>query len=124
MENKSEYQISSSVNKDIIEVIITGHVTKSTFENLLNEADNILRASGAGKVIWDVRALEGRFAYVDVYSRARSYTRHYYDVHNAIVDLPGNASFASVYETIVVNAGVSLKCFTDMETARSWLKKK
>jgi hypothetical protein len=124
MENGTGYQISSSLNKDIIEVVITGQVTQNTFENLLNDADNVLKASGAGKVIWDVRALEGRFAYADVYSRARSYIRHYYDVHNAIVDLPENADFISVNEIRMVNAGVSLKCFPDMDAARTWLKKK
>jgi hypothetical protein len=124
MENKKGYQILSSVNKGIIEFTITGEISQSTFEDLLSEADEILKASRAGKALWDVRALEGRFAYENIYARVRSYTKHYYEVHNAIVDLPGNADFVSATEARVVNAGVSLKCFTDMDAARTWLYKK
>jgi hypothetical protein len=124
MENNAGYQISLSVNDGIIEITITGEVTQSTFENLLNDADVILKSNRAGKALWDVRALEGRYAHEDIYSRARSYTKHYYDIHNAIVDLPRNAEFVSLTETRAVNAGVSLKCFTDIDAARTWLKRR
>lgn len=124
MENNAGYQILSSVRDGIIEVTIKGKITQNTFEDLLNDADEILKATGAEKALWDVRTLEGRFAFDNVYSRARSYTRHYYDIHNAIVDLPANADFVSLHEARVVNAGVSLKCFNDIDAARSWLKRK
>jgi hypothetical protein len=124
MENDAGYRILSFVSDGIIEVRITGEITQKTFENLLIDADEILKASGVGKALWDVRALEGRFAYENVYARARSYTRRYYDIHNAIVDIPVNADFVSLNEARIVNAGVSLKCFTDIDIARSWLKRK
>jgi len=124
MENHAGYQIMSSVRDGMIEVTITGEITVNSFENLLNDIDEILKASGAGKALWDVRSLEGRYSCENVYSSARSYTKRYYDIHNAIVDLPMNADFVSLNEPRVVNAGVSLKCFTDIDAARSWLKSK
>lgn len=39
----------------------------------------------------------------------------------AIVCNPENLSEANFYETVVVNRGLELKVFTDMEAARNWL---
>ena len=123
MKKQIEYQISSSVNKGIIEVVITGEVTKSTFERIEKEADAVIKASGADKALLDVRALKGRFIYENLYHRARSYTTHFFGIHTAIVDLPENADFADMQETKARNAGVSMKWFTDKDAARDWLKK-
>ena len=124
MEKKADYQILSSVNEGIIEVVITGEATKSTFERLEKEADAIIKASGVDKALFDVRALKGRFIYENLYNRVRSYTIHYYDIHNAVVDLPENADFASMQEDNAKIAGVSMKWFTDIDDARTWLKSK
>ena len=124
MEKKADYQISSSVNKGIIEVVITGEIIKSTFERVEKEADAIIKASGVDKALLDVRALKGRFIYENLYHRARNYTMYYYDIHNAIVDIPENADFADMQETTAKYAGVSMEWFTDIDAARDWLKSK
>ena len=95
MEKKVEYQISSSMNKEILEAIITGETTKSTVEKMKNEVDAIIKANNVHKVLWDIRALKGRFGDEAVYFRARNNAIGYYNIHNAIVDIPENADFVN-----------------------------
>jgi hypothetical protein len=119
MENQAEYQISSSLNDGFLEVVITGNAIGSTFDKMINELDAILKANRAEKTILDIRALDGRLDHSQIYRYVRNYPSVIYDIQSAIVDLPKNAH----YETAAKNAGLlSWKWFTDVDTARKWLK--
>jgi hypothetical protein len=118
MEKQAEYQISSSVNDGILEIIKTGELTESTYEKMTNEVGVIIKANGVKKALWDIHALKGRREKTNFYSDSRNSKSNIYEILFAIVDLPENAH----YETAAKNAGLSWKWFADMDTARKWLK--
>ena len=118
MENKVEYQITSSVNDGIFEIIETGELTERTFEKMTNEVGAIIKANGVKKALWDIRALKGRMENTNFYHHSRNSTSGIYDIQFAIVDIPEKAH----YETVAKNAGLSWKGFADIDAARTWFK--
>ena len=54
MAKNAEYQISSSVNDGILEIILTGEVTESTVEKWSNEVIAIIKAKGVANVLQDL----------------------------------------------------------------------
>jgi hypothetical protein len=120
MENKVEYQISSSVNNGILEVVLTGKAIDMTYKKMGNEVDDIIKANNAKKAIFDIRVLEERLEHTEIYRFVRNHHSVIYEIEAAMVDLPENAH----YKTASKNAGLSLEWFTDIDAARDWLKSK
>lgn len=116
-----EYQISSSVNDDILEITVTGEVTKSSMDQLAVEAAVIIIEHGLRNVLVDIRALKGRLGIMDTYSFVRKPVERP-KMKGALVDLPENKDYLKFLETTARNAGLSLKCFIDIDAARAWLK--
>ena len=121
---EAEYQISSSVNEGILEVAIKGKLTKSSAEEITNEFCAITKANGIEKVLVDVRALNGRLRITETYERVRSLPPHMYKIYIVIVDISGNAAYKSFHEYTLMNAGIRVKWFIDIDAARAWLKSK
>jgi polyhydroxyalkanoate synthesis regulator phasin len=117
------YNISTSENEGIVEIVFTGEVTKDFIEKLGIELYAILKPMNPEKLLADVRSLKMPREYIEAYSRFTDYLPPL-RVNIAIVDIPENADFESFLEAIANNAGLSLKCFTDISKARSWLKSK
>jgi hypothetical protein len=122
MEKKPEYQISASVNEVILEIILTGEVVESAVKNMQNEINAIIQGNGIENVLIDVRAIKGRFGNTSAHHRFRNYLPDFYRINFAFVDLPENADFESFQEVAAKEVGISFKWFTDMDTARKWLK--
>jgi len=120
MENQTEYQISSSMNDGILEIIITGNAIGSVFKNMSNELNAIIKANNAKKLIIDACALKGRLDTSEIYRYVRNHHSITYELEVAIVDLPENADYA----TAVKNAGLLFRWFTDIDAARNWIKRK
>ncbi len=120
MENNMNFQLSSSVNDGILEIIITGELKESSINKIYNKVDNIIKANGVVKAIWDFRAFKGRVDKTEFYRLVRNHPSVFYEIQAAIVDLPENTD----YETAARNAGLSIKWFTDIDTARAWIKNK
>ena len=59
---------------------------------------------------------------IDAYFRARSIPSDVKILPAAVVDRSENWDYKSFYETTATNAGQSMKWFTDIESARAWLK--
>lgn len=119
MENQAEYQISSSMNEGILEIVVTGEITASTYENVTNEVNAIITSNDATKAIADFRAVERRIDPSEMYRYFRSYDSFLFNIKFAIVDLPENVH----YKTSAINAGLlSLMWFTDVNDARKWIK--
>jgi hypothetical protein len=117
------YQTSSSVNEGILEIIFTGEVTKDTVEKLANEGLFIIIENGLKNVLVDVRALKGRLGIMDTYSIVRNPSEKP-SMNCALVDLPAHEEYIKFLETTAINAGHSLRCFTDIDAARAWLNSK
>lgn len=116
---KKQYQITSSINDGFLEITITGIAAGHDFEKMVHELEEILKANGAKKAMFDVRGLTGRIENMEIYRFVRNHPSVIYDTQSAIVDSPENAH----QETAAKNAGVSLwKWFTELDAARAWLK--
>ena len=124
MEKQAEYQISSSVHEEILEIVVTGEEVSSNSERMKNDIDNVIIKNNLKNVIIDVRVLKGRLGVTDTYQRVRNYHPDIRKFNVAIVDLPENAEYQNFHETTSQNAGLRFKWFTDMDTARDWLKNK
>jgi hypothetical protein len=124
MGNETEYQISSSVNNGILEIILTGELKESNHEEMTNKIGAITKEKEIKKALMDIRELKGRLSTVTSYNRVRNNPSHLYKINFAILDIPENASFESFFETTGSNAGMYFKWFTDIDAARTWLKSK
>jgi hypothetical protein len=119
MEKKEKCQISSSMNDGILEIVVKGEVTAETYEKVVNEVNAIIKSNSATKAIADFRAIDKRLDPKDMYRYFRKYDVLLFDLQYAIVDLPENIHFKNA----AINAGLkSLMWFTDMESARKWIK--
>ena len=124
MEKKEKYQISSSVDDEIIEIVLTGEFIESAVEELQNKVGDIIEAKEAKNVLVDLRTFNGRASIIETYISIRRPLPTRLKVNVAVVDLPENAAVISCLETTALSAGRSLKCFTDIDKARTWLKNK
>lgn len=124
MEKNAEYQISTSVKDGILEIILTGEESQSTFAKMKNEIDSIIMNSPVKNILIDCRALKGRLGITKTYERVRSHPPEVYKVKIALVDLPDHADYQNFHETTALNAGMRFKWFTDVDDARTWLKGK
>jgi hypothetical protein len=120
---KTNYQLSISVNEEIVEIIFTGEVTEDTIDRLHTEVIRGIKGTEAKAVLSDVRALKGHDdAFAAAYFRARSVPPDIRRLPSAVVDLSVDVTYQSFYETTSANVGHLIKWFTDIETARAWLK--
>jgi hypothetical protein len=122
MEEDTSFRLSSSVNDGIVEIVFTGEVTKNTLDRVRAEVVTILRDNNAAAVLCDVSALTGPNDIVDAFKRVRSIPSDVASWPCAIVEPKKNREFQLFYETTATNIGQSIKFFTDIETARAWLK--
>ncbi len=119
MGDKTAFQISSSVNNGIMEIVVTGDaVGIAANEKMLNEFAAILKAHQATEAIIDVRALGGRIEEGEIYRFVRTFSSVIFHIRAAIVDRPEKASFAEA----VKQAGLNYEWFNDIHAARAWLK--
>ena len=122
MEPRSTYSVSSSFDDGILEITEAGEVKEKEVETLTNEVLSIIKASNVESVLVDVRTIKGRFGYTEAYMRVKNFPAERATVNIAIVYHPENAEYEKYQETIALNAGLSWKCFEDIDAARSWLK--
>lgn len=119
MEKKSEYQISTSVNEGILEVIITGMITGNNVSKMQQEVD-ALRAGKGDTILLDVRAVsEGK-----MYSDTLYYLRQPANAtgKTAILDSPGNECLQPFFERLSRGSFFKVKWFSDIDAAKRWLK--
>jgi hypothetical protein len=124
MEKKSEYQISSSVNEGILEMVFTGKVINDDYETIKNKTITIQKSMNIDNELLDVRTLNGRLGLSQTFSIIRNLHSDRPRINTAFVDIVENVSYNSIHETSLINAGLSFKCFTDIDAARTWLKSK
>jgi hypothetical protein len=123
MEEKTNYQISTSVNEGILEIVITGELTKDTFDRTHAEVISIVRAKNPKALLFDIRLLKRPpDQLAGAYFRVRGRPPDVRRLPSAIVDPSANADYRSFYETTAANVGHPIKFFTDIEDARAWLK--
>ena len=124
MRKDAPYQIASAVNDGFVEMTLTGEITNSSTENLMQDliaSDKLLEKR---KQLIDFRQLRGRLGITDTYHFVRRYPVCQPAMKIAFVDTPDNVEMASFQEATALNAGLRFKWFTDIDSARIWLKNK
>ena len=124
MEKKAEYQISSSVNEGILEIILTGEFKSGSLEKIKNEVVAIEKSVDTKSELIDIRKIKGHPSITEIYSFARSFPSDRPRINTALVDIVENADIKKFLETTTLNTGLSFKFFTDLDAAREWLKSK
>ena len=124
MATKADYQISSSVNEGILEIILTGEFRSGTLEQIKNEVVAIEKSVNIRSELIDIRKVKGHPSIAEIYSFARSFNPDRVKLNTAIVDVAKNFDIKSFLETTTCNTGLSFKFFTDIDSAREWLKSK
>jgi hypothetical protein len=122
MEEKLNYQLSTSVNEGILEIVLTGELTKYDIDMIRAEIIEIIRNTSTKVILCDVRSARGPQDITEAYYRSRSLPTDIKILPSAIVDRSENWDYKKFYEDTAANAGHSLKWFTDVESARAWLK--
>lgn len=122
MEKTATYQLSTSLKEGIIEVVITGELTSHYTKKLQNEVLAVAKSKNTRTLLVDIRTLKGRFGYVETYNRIRMPNPDERPSRTAAVDVEENTNIRSFHETTAINAGWSMKWFTDIDAARAWLK--
>jgi hypothetical protein len=124
METRPEHHFSASVDQGILVITLSGEVKPAQAGRLHDEVVSAIESPDVSAVMVDVRALKGRLGYAEAYLRIADHLPGTASPRVAIVDLPENAAYQRFLETAAVNAGRSLKCFTDPDAAKAWLKGK
>ncbi|MBN1848591.1 MAG: hypothetical protein JW932_08395 [Deltaproteobacteria bacterium] len=125
MEGTKNYQLSTSVNEGILEIVFAGEVTKNTVENIHTDAITIIREQTPRAILSDIRALNGRYEdFIEAFFRTREMPQHVKTIPSVVVDTSKNKAFQSFYETTAANVGITIKWFHEIEPARAWLKSK
>ena len=122
MEKKGEYQLTTFVNEGMFEIRMTGKITGGSIEKLHDEVAAVIKATGIENLLVDVSAVDGRFRIAETYLYVIRSFPDKPKVNNAIVDIPDNANYLSFYDDTAINAGLSVKGFTNIDAARDWLK--
>lgn len=124
MKNESTYTISVSLNEDILEIIFSGELTRGLHDKIVNDVLSAIRDNSAKKVLIDISSLKGRLGIADSYQCVRNLPSHIYNMHFAMVNVHGQDDIERFQETTALNAGIKVKWFADIDTARAWLKGK
>lgn len=122
MEENINYRLSATVRDEIVEIVITGEITKATLDRLGAEVITILRDNNAKAVLVDARTAKGPHEITDAYFRARRVPSDVKILPVAIVEQPEHQDYQSFYETTAANMGQSMKYFTDIEIAKAWIR--
>lgn len=105
----------------IVEVVVKGALSADDSDKIRFEILKLLKDRDVRGVIVDVRASTGQQIISDAYYRVRSLAPGVKRFPCAVVDLPGSQEFKSFFETTAANACFTIKWFSDIESARTWL---
>ena len=124
MKKKAGYQISSSVNDGILEIVIKGKVKNDDIEEIHDKITASLKEKEVNDLLVDICAVKERFSIIEASSHVRHSLADRRKVNIAIIDLPQYANLETFLVIMSENAGLSVKWFTHASTARDWLRSK
>ncbi|MBN1364178.1 MAG: STAS/SEC14 domain-containing protein [Syntrophaceae bacterium] len=124
MKKKTGYQISSSVNDGILEIVIKGKVEKDEIDDIHDKITAFLKEKDVNNLLVDIRAVKGRFSIIEASSHVRHSLADRRKVNTAIIDLPQYANFETFLVIMAENVGLSVKWFSHASAARDWLRSK
>lgn len=124
MRENPDYQLSTSVHEGILKIVLTGNITLQTIDLLHAEIITIIQETNAQTVLFDCCAASGPHEVYDAYFRVRSLPAHVKIIPVAIVEKSVDFYYQFFFEATAATVGMTVKWFTDIESARAWLKNK
>jgi len=122
MEKKPEYEMVTSINEGILEIILNGEVAVHAVNKMVHEIYEVLHNVNPEKLLVDLRSINWQPKYTETYFRVRDYPSSFHGIKHAIVDCPERRDHSTFHEYVAARVmGLSVKWFTDIEMARSWL---
>lgn len=118
---KPAYYLSSSVNGEIYEFVVSGKFTMDSVEFLRKEVQDRAKSLKAKKLLCDLRGVELDFGYSQTYFIASTVPSFYQNIHTAFVGNSEHNHLHSFHEYFTKMSGISMKWFVDPEEARKWL---
>jgi len=122
MKSGADYQLSMSLDDEIAHFFVTGSLTSTAMDDLRAEGLGFLRESKAKAIVWEIRTKNTYPGIAEAYVRARNVPMDYRQVPSAIVDGSRNREFEAFYETTAMNAGLTVRYFSEVAAAKAWLK--
>ena len=124
MARHSEFDITSSLDRDILVVQFIGRSTGENARSMARKYFDVVLASGSKKVLADLSLLKGRISTGETYFLLRDLPVKPTPVgiRTAILETEEQAKFAAFLEMTANNAGLGIKCFLDRDKAMAWLR--
>lgn len=116
-----EYQLTSSMNKDVLEITISGEGNKENSNEIAMKVIDLVKRSKPRSVLVDVRSIRGTLSILETFDLVRSYPNQTPHIRTAVVDREENERQLDFYETLAANVGYAAQYFTDIDVARAWL---
>ena len=122
MIDDNNYKLSTSEKEGILEIVITGVVTKEAIEKINTEVFEIVRQGTPKALLCDIRDATGPQNITDAYFHVREIPIDITQVPTAIVFASVSEEYKSFYETTAANVGQLVKWFEDVDEANEWLR--
>jgi hypothetical protein len=122
--SKSAYQLTLEIKAEYLLSRATGTRTRAAVSALLTEISTAAIEHRSGKVLVDVRELDGLLSILDSYMIVRDDFQSFRGKgisKVAIVDRPHPELREWFFELVARNRGYNLKIFTDPAVALEWL---
>ncbi|MGD0280455.1 MAG: hypothetical protein ABSC11_14305 [Smithella sp.] len=122
MQKKPTYHLSTFLNGEILRVVVTGEISKDNIKELANEVYDIVKLTNARKLLCDIREMQGRLGFTDVYLFLTNVPSLFFDIYTAFVDIPENAKLQPFRQFVARNTGLPAQWYTDADDAVFWLQ--
>ena len=115
------YHIRYDEKEGIIEIKLSGKWTKENVDTLTCSMTD-LPVPNVGRLLFDIRDIEGQLGVVDAYSSVEKLPSEQRLRKTALLDREENLKTVSFIETTAQNRGFPIRCFSVREEALKWLK--
>jgi hypothetical protein len=121
---RSPYRTTTTIKDGILEIAITGEVTEDSVEKMWSQVFALVKIINTNCLLIDVSTLEGRFGYMANIIKSEKILSFGFKWRNAFIDNTENYKNINIIKASANSVGMNLRCFTDIDEARTWLKSK
>lgn len=119
-----DFDLASRIDGDMVVVTFSGRSTERNSRAMTARYFEIVLASGKRKVLADIRQLEGRLSAGETFMLVHELPlgRSAAGLATAILETEAQRAYADFLETVLVNAGATVRCTVDHAAAVAWLR--
>jgi hypothetical protein len=119
-----DFDLAASADGDILVITFSGRSTERNVQAMTARYFEILRSSGKQTVLADIRLLQGRLSAAETHLLVHELPAGEIPANfkTAILESEARRAYADFLETVLVNAGVPVRCMVDRAEALAWLR--